>query len=255
MGKQSSTKKVQRAARAGGGRKVSRRESSMLWPGLISVIVVVGLVLIVVSRSDKQAADMEERPRLAATNPEDHWHEAYGINVCGSYLGNIPEAMSGGIHTHGDGLIHIEAQNSAETGKNANIGKFASNVGNGFRITDTSLRPPGGEQYENGEKCGVKSARVSAFVWDSATDTEPRVVTEDIAKVRLRDQAVFALSFNPPGTKLEKPTSVAELPSQRRDTTGTTVAPEPLPTTTVAGSSDTTTAPTDTTTAPPSTTP
>ena len=256
MGKQSSTKKVQRAARAGGGRKVSRRESSMLWPGLISVIVIVGVALIVVSRDSTAYV----RPGLFAEHPEDHWHMAFGINVCGDYRPDLGELVNSGIHTHGDGLIHVEATNSAETGDNATVGKFIRDYENDLRVTATELSLPGGDEFVEGEdECGGERAQVAAYVWDDRNDEDPEIVTEGIADIRIRDQELITFSFNPPGTELEQPPSASNLndpnAAEGGGAPGTTVAPEPLPTTTVAGSTDTTTAPTDTTTAPPSTTP
>lgn len=228
MGKQSSNKKVQRAARAGGGRKAVRRQSSMMWPAVITALVVLGIFLIVVSRGEN-SANAGERPRLG-----DHWHEAHGINVCGQYQPNLPEAVNGGIHTHGDGLIHVEATNSAETGKNANLGKFASNFGSGFRLTDTELRLPGGTTYKNGDKCGDKPGRVAVYIWDSVSDETPEIVTKDIAKIRLGNQRVIAFSFNPAGAKLDKPASIKNLSDPNAGeggSTGTTAPPVPLSTT------------------------
>jgi hypothetical protein len=255
MGKQSSTKKVQRAARAGGGRKVSRRERSMLWPGLISVIVIVGVALIVVSRDSTAYV----RPGLFAEHPEDHWHMAFGINICGEYRGDLPEFVNSGIHTHGDGLIHVEATNSAETGDNATVGKFIGDYGNGFRVTDSELRLPGGDDFkESDDKCGGERAQVAAYVWDDRDDTEPDVVTEGIDDIRIRDHELIAFSFNPPGAELEEPPSASNLSdpnaAEGGGTTGTTAVPQPLPSTTVAGSTDTTTPPTEST-APATTSP
>ena len=255
MGKQSSSKKVQRAARAGGGRKVAKRQSSMLWPGLISVIVVLGVALIVVSRDSTAYV----RPGLFAEHPEDHWHMAFGINVCGQYRADLGELVNSGIHTHGDGLIHVEATNSAETGENATVGKFVGDYENGLRITNTELSLPGGDEFVEGEDdCAGDDAQVAAYVWDDREDDEPEIITEDIGDIRIGDQELIAFSFNPSGTELEKPPSANNLndpnAAEGGGATGTSIAPEPLPSTTVAGATDTTAA-TDTTTAPATTAP
>lgn len=256
MGKQSSTKKVQRAARAGGGRKVARRQSSMLWPGLISVIVVVGVALIVVSRDSTAYV----RPGLFAEHPDDHWHMAFGVNVCGDYQADLGELVNGGIHTHGDGLIHVEATNSAETGENATIGKFVGDYQNGFRVTNSELSLPGDRQLVEGEDdCGGERAQVAAYVWDDRDDDTPEIITTGIDAIRIGDQELIAFSFNPPGAELQPPPSASNLTDPNAadggGTTGTSVAPESVPPTTVAGAADTTTPPTDTTTAPATTAP
>lgn len=254
MGKQSSNKKVQRAARAGGGRKAARRaQSSMLWPAVITVVVILGVLLIVVSRNGSQASNTE-RPRLFQEFPEDHWHEAYGINICGTYQPDLPEAVNSGIHTHGDGLIHVEATNSAETGKNANLGKFVNDYGNGFRVTDTEIRLPGGKTYKNGDKCGDKPGRVAIYRWDSVTDKTPTIITSDIDKVRIGNLKVVAFSFNPVGSTLEQPPSVKNLEDPNAGEGGGSTATTLAPTATTAPSTETT-APSTETTAPAGTTP
>ena len=265
MGKQSSNKKVQRAARAGGGRKAARRaQSSMLWPAVITVVVLLGILLIVVSRGENQAG-ATERPRLVGEFPEDHWHEAFGVNICGTYQPDLPEAVNSGIHTHGDGLIHVEATNSAETGSHATIGKFVGDYGNGFRVTDTEIRLPGGKTYKNGDKCGDKPGRVALYRWDSPSDDSPTIITDGIAGIRLANERVVAFSFNPAGATLEKPASVKNLADPNAGegggrSTATTLAPTGTTTagsteTTVAGSAPATTGGSTASSVPPTTTP
>jgi hypothetical protein len=261
MGKQSSNKKVQRAARAGGSRKISRRQNSMLWPAVIAVVVVLGIVLIVVSRGENQAG-AGERPRLFQEFPEDHWHEAFGVNLCGTYQADLPEAVNSGIHTHGDGLIHVEATNSAETGKNATLGKFVADYGSGFRLTDTELRLPGGKTYKNGDKCdNGKVGRVAVYIWNTVDDKTPEIHTSDLAGIRIGNERVVAFSFNPEGAELEQPASVKGLTDPNAGeggSTGTSVAPQPLPSSSVPATGETTvpaTGGTTAPTAPPTTTP
>lgn len=243
MGKQSSNKKVQRASRVGGGRKAARRaQSSMLWPAVITVVVLLGVLLIVVSRGENQAG-ATERPRLVAQFPEDHWHEAFGIDICGTAQPDLPEAVNSGIHTHGDGLIHVEATNSAETGSHATIGKFVGDYGNGFRVTDSEIRLPGGKTYKNGDKCGDKAGRVALYRWDSPSDKTPTIITSGIGDVRLANERVVVFSFNPVGATVEKPASVKNLADPNAGEGGGSTATTLAPTqTTTAGSTETTTA-------------
>jgi hypothetical protein len=256
MGKQSSNKKVQRAARAGGGRKAARRaQSSMLWPAVITVVVLLGVLLIVVSRGENQAG-ATERPRLFQEFPEDHWHEAFGINICGTYQPDLPEAVNSGIHTHGDGLIHVEATNSAETGSHATLGKFIGDYGSGLRVTDTEIRLPGGKTYKNGDKCGDKPGRVAVYRWDSVNDETPTVITSGIDKIRIANEKVVAFSFNPAGATLEKPASVKGLADPNAGEGGGSTATTLAPTgTTTASSTPATTEAPPASSAPPTTTP
>ena len=250
--KQSSTKKVQRVAKSGGGRRSSApRQSSMLWPAVVSITVVLGILLIIISRNEAQDREETEHPRLIATTPEDHWHMAYGINVCGEYLPPLSQVINSGIHTHGDGLIHQEAQSNAETGKRATIGKFISDYGSGFRVTDTELRIPGGESYKEGEdKCGDDDGRVAAYLWAGPEDDEPRIITEDIRDIRIRNDQVITFAFVPSGEELEKPSSIENLEDPNAAEREAQTTPPPTPTTAETGSPGTTSEPVPFTTVP-----
>ena len=114
MGKASSTKKVARAARTGGGRTARGTGGSLVWPALIGVVVVLGVILIGISRSEISGASTP--PRIG----KDHWHAAIGFYDCDHFLPNEAQfENSEGLHTHGDGLIHLHPFSSAVAGKNA----------------------------------------------------------------------------------------------------------------------------------------
>ncbi len=63
---------------------------------------------------------------------QDHWHVALGVNVCGQWLANPPEFetrsvrgnVRAGIHSHGDGLIHLHPFSSDEAGERATLRTF-----------------------------------------------------------------------------------------------------------------------------------
>src|SRR3954453_23045374 len=102
MGKASSSKKVARAARAGGSSKGNRRQ--WLFPLGIFLIVVIGVSIVVVARSSNKEAS------AVAPAVCDHYHNAFGIFVCDKYLPALVDSTapaSLGIHTHGEGIIHI----------------------------------------------------------------------------------------------------------------------------------------------------
>ncbi len=108
MGKASSSKKVAKAARAGGG---ARTSTGRRWgfPAALASIVVVGIGVVVFVRV---AAEGEEvaHPALG-----DHWHDAYGIYVCDAFEPpqfDLPGARHD-IHTHEDGLMHIHPASAA----------------------------------------------------------------------------------------------------------------------------------------------
>jgi hypothetical protein len=70
MGKASSSKKVARAARAG-GRVSSGQPRSLLFPGVIALVFVLGTALVWFAREDRQDDDMGGSPQIG-----EHIHQA-----------------------------------------------------------------------------------------------------------------------------------------------------------------------------------
>ena len=111
-----------------------RRGGSMGWNVAIATVVVIGIVAIVLTRSGSTDNLSNSRP-LAANQTTgvagDHWHTYLGVNICGEWLNPAPAfekafesqsaAANAGIHSHGDGLMHIHPFSSAAAGKNASI--------------------------------------------------------------------------------------------------------------------------------------
>jgi len=83
-------------------------------------------------------------------NVGDHFHAKYAVRVCGEKVTDFPYS-SGGIHTHGAGVIHIHPTHVREAGSNATVARFMA--GTGSQITDNFLTLPTGERYENGQPC------------------------------------------------------------------------------------------------------
>ena len=116
MGKASSSKKVARAARAG-GRTSANRQRNLLFPGVIGVIMVLCVALVAFAANDRKSED-DIAPVLG-----DHWHAAIGFYVCGEFQPDLAEFESRlGIHTHGDGVIHIHPSSAGGAGENATLG-------------------------------------------------------------------------------------------------------------------------------------
>jgi hypothetical protein len=240
MGKASSSKKVARAARAG-GRTTKGPKRNLGYPLAIAAIVVVGVLVVLIARNDQQEA--------AATTPtvEDHWHAAYGIYVCDAFLPPLTDTVQDptGLHTHGDGIAHLHPFNSAAAGDNATLAKWGATTGlsfsdHGFTVGDTT--------YDDGFECSGQPAEVSLNVW-SADDTsaEPRVYTgSDIGRFHFgEDHLAITLAVVPAGTAIPPPPSVDDI--DKLDpvtdaivddgTTSTTAVP--APSTTVADTSTT----------------
>ena len=228
MGKASSSKKVARAARTGGGR-TRRGSSSWLWPSLLAVIVVLGTAGVVYSREQRQPDT--SRPLASGGGKQgDHWHAAIGFYVCGTFQPNISAAADPlGIHTHDDGVVHIHPFLSRSAGKNAKLGVFFDTVG--AKVTSTQLKLPGQDTKKNGQKCGDKDANVQVKIWASRNaDEKGTLFKGDPADIRLTDNQLITVAFVPDGTDIPKPPSEPQL--DKLNDVGTTPVPDELASTT-----------------------
>ena len=215
MGKVSSAKKVARAARAG-GRVSSGQPRSLLFPGVLALIVVLGITLVVYARNDRNSQDLGGPPQLG-----DHIHVAYGINICGEFANPIPEFESDiGIHTHGDGVMHVHPFSSLGAGANATLGRFLKDAREGqppvdVSVSDTKLVYEG-ETFEEGEaKCdGVDDSELRVAYWKDVADTEaaPVITTGAFADLRLTaDGSGITIFYGDPKAEIPLPPTAENL--------------------------------------------
>ena len=255
MGKASSAKKIARAARAG-GRASGVRQRNLLFPGTIAAIVILGFLMVGVSIREHRA-DANTVPPLAGKDglPGDHWHAAYGFWVCGEWLPAIPTWHdAAGIHSHGDGVIHIHPFGDAGAGRNATMGTFLKEAP-GVKLTDDKLTVDD-ESWETGKtKCDGKTGELVVARWEKVqtSEKEPALIYDNFDDIRFREDGEgYTIAFVPEGdTDIPKPESAPQLSElgavDSEDPSGTSTVPEGSATT-LPGE---TTAPT--TTAPPDT--
>jgi len=253
MGKASSSKKVARAARAGGRRgSGAPRQRDLLFPSVIGVIVIIGIALVTFSAHSRKSAS--EIPPIVN---QDHWHAAYGIYICGKFQPNIPQFESAiGIHTHGDGVIHIHPFSSGGSGKNATLGHFLDQTD--VKLTNDSLKV-GGKTYKVGkDKCDGKAAELVVAQWKDVQNTKskPALFRQDFNGIRfLATGEGYTIAFVKKGTDIPKPPSAADLAAlgatDAQQATSTTAPANGSQSTTTAPSGATTTAPANTTTSKP----
>ncbi|HEX8805107.1 MAG TPA: hypothetical protein VF743_12965 [Acidimicrobiales bacterium] len=208
MGKASSAKKVARAARAGGRRSAGPRQRNLLFPGAIFAIVVLGIGLVAYAAHDRKTDTS-----VAPVARQDHWHAAYGIYVCDEFRDPIPTFESpDGIHTHGDGVIHIHPFSDSAAGANATLGKFLE--GTDVEISDDELKI-GDETFTEGEqKCGDEDGRVVVAQWSDVQndDGNPALIDEDMNDIRFREDGEgYVIAFVPEDTDIPKPDTAAQL--------------------------------------------
>jgi hypothetical protein len=257
MGKASSAKKVARAARAG-GRSSAGRQRNLLFPGVIGAIVLLGSALVWYAADDRKG-DTSIPPVVG----EDHWHAAYGIYICGEWQPDIPEfENTTGIHTHGDGVIHIHPFSQSGAGENATLGTFLEDTD--VKLSDDQLTigknelPDGAKTWKEGEdQCDGKDAELVVAQWEDVSDenAKPALLTSGLKDIRFRgDGEGYTIAFMPEGdTDIPKPPTAANLAELGAVDAGaqagstTTTAPGGL-TTTTAGAGGTTTTAGETTT-------
>ncbi len=227
MGKASSSKKVARAARTGGGR-TRRGATSWLWPSLMALIVLLGSAGVVYSREQRQP-DTSRPIASSGGVAGDHWHAAIGFYICGTFAPPVVAAADPlGIHTHGDGVVHVHPFTGRAAGKNAKLGVFFDTVD--AKVSSTEIRLPGQDAKKNGDKCDGKSADVQVKIWPSRDPAaESTVYKGDPGDIRLLDNQLITVAFVPAGTDIPRPPSEAQL--DKLTDIGTTPVPDELTTT------------------------
>jgi hypothetical protein len=256
MGKASSAKKVARAARAG-GRVSSGQPRSLLFPGVITLVVVLGVALVAYARHDRNQDDLGGVPQLG-----DHIHEALAFVACGEFLPDLPEFESPiGIHTHGDGVMHIHPFSQLGVGNNATVGRFLKDARDDgdldVSLSNTKLTYQG-ETYQEGKtKCdGVDDPTLRMAYWSNVQDaaSDPEITTGNFDDRRItKDGGGITIFYGDPKADIPKPPNAPKLaelgaadggqtPDSNGNTTTSSTTPTDASTTTVAGDTATTVA-------------
>ena len=106
-----------------------------------------------------------------------------------------------GIHTHGDGLIHIHPFVSTVTGQYATLGAFFNENETAFDDRTFEL-PSGSVISEDDFSCNGEAAELRVLKWNQLTAEKPVVFTEDLQDVRLNENgqlfmfAIVGESYN-----------------------------------------------------------
>lgn len=224
MGRASSSKKVARAAKAA-GRPGTKK--SLVWPVSIGLVVLLGVGLIAISAAGRESgADVQ--PLLG-----DHWHAAYGLYACDEFLPAVNDAVAdqSGIHSHGDGLIHMHPLSTKYTGEGASLAAFGETTD--LEISDDAIAMPSGDTYENGDDCGGEPGQVQVKVWSGPGGTEGRMLDGGFADFAPQDGDILTVAFAPEGAEIPPPPSAGTQPSDVVPAPGDTVpqgVPSTLPT-------------------------
>ena len=172
------------------------------WTIVVGALAIVGVVLI------DMVATSKKNVQAAAPLLGDHWHAAVGINICGTWEGDLPAyETTVGIHSHGDGLIHMHPYKTDGEGDNASVGTFYSSSGYDYKITETSIKTPVAT-YKDGDKCEALDNKPGKVRWyvDGVEQTEGNAW--DYAPF---DGEVVAIAFVPEDYSVGQPPSVTAL--------------------------------------------
>lgn len=240
MGKASQAKKVNRAAATGGGR-TSGAKTPVGWYSALFLVVVLGVVGVFMA--SKNISDNQAAAGVTPPTKKDHWHAAYGFNLCGKWVDPLedgPRGDSTGIHTHKDGLIHTHPFLDSVTGKNATFDKLMTDTATKVSATAVDLKREG-EKFKNGDKCGKKAGKLTWRVFKNEKDKTGKLMKGNPGEWRIAEGSIIAVSFNAEGFKLEQPPSTPNLADPKD--LGDTPVPTPTESTTAEGdTTETTTA-------------
>ena len=97
----------------------------------------------------------------------DHWHAPYSIYIGDELQPRIQEVVTQqGVHTHGDGVIHLHPHQPVAEGGGAGLKHFFGDQGG--KLTDSEMQIPGRkETYKNGDEVNGKRAELRILRADS----------------------------------------------------------------------------------------
>jgi len=126
-------------------RKRSRSRIRLRLPSWLPVAGIVVVIAVIAGVFLAFARGTSAQPSIG-----DHIHAALDIYVCGQKEPDLP-FFEAGVHTHGDGLIHIHPQSASEEGTGASVGRFFQY--GGWELSQTTLTLPADTTFKNGDPC------------------------------------------------------------------------------------------------------
>jgi hypothetical protein len=164
---------------------------------------VIAIAVLVAAWQLYESFTKDEDPKVG-----DHIHAALGISVCGFPAENAPEFefkagegegenAKAGLHSHGDGLLHIHPFTEDEAGENATVGLFMEYAG--FDVGDDHLTLWDDLNVSNGDPCpDGRPGNVRWSVNGEEQDGNPADYKPD-------DQDVIEIAFLPDGDAIPQP--------------------------------------------------
>jgi cell division septation protein DedD len=224
-------------------------------------VVILGVALVIYARATAPAQVGPFLQNASGTKKNTHWHAALGVYDCDHWMGDTPgsgiwnwpnasasnspsrasnPSVYAGLHSHDDGVIHMEPVTSDEAGRNATVGTYFDFGGWKLSSTGYSFL---GTTVKNGDKCGNSTGTLQWEVgkWNGTNGKQKYTVqTGNPGSYKLFDGDIVVIAFLPQGksiASLGDPPSVKNLANALnvetapRTATATTVPPIVVPTT------------------------
>jgi hypothetical protein len=216
---------------------------------LIAVPILFGIAGIALASSSKSTSSaIDNGPFIrnankSAVDPQNlnsHWHAALGVYDCDHWMGdstgegvwNWPSVVDvgfgastpgrvgtkqyAGLHSHDDGVIHMEPAAPDEAGRHATLGRYFEFGGWGLSASGYDFL---GTTVENGEPCGKQPGKlqwaVAKFNGDLKNPQAYVVRSGNPADYKLYNDDIVVVAFLPTGTtitELGNPPSAPNLP-------------------------------------------
>lgn len=200
-------RKVAKAAATAGQRDVSFA-TRLGFPALVALVCLLGIGVVFYAWTQREA--------LARPAQGDHWHAVYGVYDC-TLPGDsryLPPFLSSndstGIHSHGDGVMHIHPFFEASAGDRARFNHWFDEMG--IDVTPEQITLDNGTVLTAGTECadGSGPAEIRVLEWqfdfqanlplDERSDPE-NVYFDNFRDINFdNDRQVFIIAFAAAGT-------------------------------------------------------
>lgn len=178
--------------------KAKARKGSMGFSLVVVLIVVVGVAGIALSRGGDDSSSEGPGPKIG-----DHWHATMGVNLCGTWQANMPQYEAAtGVHSHGDGFMHIHPFSAAGAGSNAKVGLFYKQADDKISATEIDIA---GQKYKNGDVCENLENKAGEVRWSVNGEEQ----TGNPADYVPDDRDVVAIAFLPKDVEIGIPPAAA----------------------------------------------
>ena len=238
MGKASRAKRKRAAVRS-----AKRAKNNNWWYGLTAIVLIAGVALIVYARAVAPSAVGPYA--LSADNTcshgaDCHWHAALGVYDCDHWVGDQtgtglwqwPAATPSGsparadntsayagLHSHADGIIHMEPAVDADAGRHATLGLYFQY--GGWKLSSSGYSFVSDTTVKNGDKCptgGAGTLHWEVAKYDPSATKQQHYTVEsgNPADYKLNNTDVVVVAFLPANKSIASigdPPSLKNLPN------------------------------------------